>query len=268
MTENSPRHGTSSGFPATVALTTVIVGVLAYLESGTGKQGQSGSPLLFFFESVVTFLPIGAGLIAAQTRRISLSALVGVVVVVTGLMVAQDFLPPSELTREKRAVVYQPLTGQWDVAGSATARWQEGGTLRIAADYAMGRFDRLDSGPPYDEASQNIHASYGVTKLAYLLLPFITVGFVLGARRWVAHNVMFRTRSGERLFLFVMAWVVGPAVPMIVWTVGEMTRAVVLASDSSLWTIAAPHLVFATLAALAWKGALEAGTTGFDIDEV
>jgi hypothetical protein len=268
MMRNARSASGSTGFLATALLSTLIVGVLAWLDMGTQQQGQRGSALLFYFESVFTFLPIAAGLVAAQTRRVSLRALIAVVVVTTGLMVAQDFLPPSELTSEKREVVYMPLTARWEPQSTMLVRWQEGGTLRIVTDYALGRFDRLDQPPPYGEAEQVLHVTYGVMKLGYLLLPFVIVGFVLGVRRWIAHNVMFRTRSGERLFFFVIAWVLAPAVPLIVWTISDMTRSFVTTAGWSLWAVASPYLVFAVLAALAWKGAVKAGTTGFDIDGV
>ncbi|MDT8368960.1 MAG: hypothetical protein RQ745_07105 [Longimicrobiales bacterium] len=240
-----------------VALTLALVAALVALDLWTTlRLGRQDEPLLYVLERLFTFLPLGAALVVGQARRLSMRSALVVCLAATALMAAQDLAPPGETTVRKREVMYSRLEGVWtEVAGPDLTRWVEGRTLPIGLAYLAGRIPQAGlTFEGYGEASPRLHVTYGLMKLAYLLAPFVAIGFVLGARAWAHRNLMFRTRGGERTLLFVVAWAVGPAAATLVAGVTDAVQRNLLI-EGPLALILLPAATLAAIAALGWRAA-------------
>ena len=187
-------------------------------------------------------------------------------------MVAQVFLPPSELTATKRDLVYLPLSQEWAVQEVLTLRdglrWTEGGSFSLVAGYFTGRTPHADTEEErYSDVAPRIQVAWAMFKFGYLFGPFIVVGFVVAVRVWVQRHVRFRTRSSERLFAFVVSWVVGPLVLGLLVFVGSRT----MMWGVGPWgppAILIPYIVFGSTAAFGWLAGIRAERAAAYLDDI
>ena len=251
----------------TLGLIAVLVGlqVAHALTDGTDRDGVA----LFFFESLFLFVPIGAGLFAGQMARLDIRALGIVTAALTILMIGQDFLPPSDITQEKRALAYRPATGDWDVQETwDLVRWAEGGSIPLVAAYVSGDLPAADQVElPIPAGHPRIQLAWSLFKVGYLFAPFIAVGFVVAIRTWGERNVRFRTRSAERLFNVGVAWIVGPLIPLLFLVI--LDRSVMWALEIfGLGSILIPPIALASAAAFGWRTGLRAERNAAYLDDI
>lgn len=241
-----------------VGLTLALLGAIVALDAWVALRfGLDRDVGLYVLERAAYFLPIGAALVVGQVRRATPRLAAAVCIAATLTMVLQDVAPASEATVLKRQIGFNQLDGTWaerrepNLTGGT-----EGRTLPIALDYALGRIPEADLRfRGYAEDSPRLHVTYAFWKLGYLLAPFVAIGFVLGARTWVARNLRARTRGAERTILFVLAWVVGPIGAVMVAQTTETFRENILIRGP-LPLILLPPLSLSVIAALGWRAAV------------
>jgi hypothetical protein len=254
----------------TVVLLLVLVGLQTLTELGATSNRDAA--WLYFTESLFIVLPIAAALLAGQVARLDMRALAVACALITLLMVGQDFLPPSGLTTSKRHLAFMPLTQEWAVLPVVDARdglrWTEGGAFPLVVGYLTGRAPHADVEQEiYLDSAPRMQVAWAMFKFGYLFGPFIVVGFVAAIRVWVQRHVRFRTRSSERLFAFIVSWVVGPLVLGFLVFVGERT----MSWGVGPWgppAILIPYLVFGVTAGFGWVAGIRAQRTAAYLDDI
>ena len=252
-------------------LTVALLAVLVSLNTLTEFAGEATPDAIWLYatESLFTFLPIAAALLAGQVARLNMKSLAAACALITALMVAQDFLPPSELTATKRDLVYVPVSDEWTVRETFDLiRWTEGMSFPLVAAYVTGNVPEANvRAASLPEGAARIQVAWAMFKFGYLLAPFVVVGFVVATRVWLRRNVRFRTRSRERVFAFLVSWLVGPivlfvlvfaGVRTVMWGVGPWGPGAILI----------PYVVFGSTAAFGWLAGIRAQRAQEYIDAV
>lgn len=108
----------------------------------------------------------------------------------------------------------------------------------------------------YPSAHPRVIAERGVEEAAFLLLPGILVGLVIGIAVWIRARVIFRSKRDEIVARWFLAWIVAPAAFALIGSWSGRYGYDVLFRDGSLWLPLVPYAPFAILGALGWRAAL------------
>ena len=169
--------------------------------------------------------------------------------VTTVLMVGLDLVASPGTAGKRRpgsrAGRVRPVPGRGRVGrerranGAGLPAWRASGVVRRRGEH-------------YPAGHPRLRADLALVRGAYLLLPAILVGLVLGIQIWVAENVTFRTVAAERIGRLLTAWVVSPGAYflMMTWTGAVSIKA--LLQSGPLLQILIPLLPFLLVGALGW----------------
>ena len=167
-------------------------------------------------------------------------------------------------------VVARPaLARAWDVAAHrAPAPWplagdtlslaqpiERDGAIRTAVAYVIDTPAAVhETRRSYELTHPRWVAMDLVLELGLLLLPFITMGVVLGAASWVRQRVSFRSARDEVVARWVLAWLITGAVSAL-YVNWPLDLRYELATGASFWQPVLVALPFLALAALGWRAA-------------
>ncbi len=230
--------------------------VLAGLDAASSRGMSATARLLYMGESLFVFIPITTAVVAGQILRMSPRKAGAIAVIATLAMVGIDFLPPSNEVRRADRLVATAASGGFEETPMPVQQWVRGGGIVVSLRYLTGQIPEAEERAvvyPPDSAPWSV--GNALFKLAYLLTPFIGIGFVLGSQRWIDQNLMFRSRNAERVFLFGSAWIVGPLTVVLVGYFTSVVRDYSLISYQTLLLVLLPAILFSVVAAFGWRAA-------------
>ncbi|MEO8622160.1 MAG: hypothetical protein ABI625_13905 [bacterium] len=254
---------------ALLVLLSIIVPVQGYVFMFHDKASQLGWGTALWVgllatltphSSIVSYLAL-APAIAVGTGRLgrrgvrTAAALLGVTLLIMGIT---DMWIGPAATRAVNAAA-RSAPAPWPIPFRDTTIYARSDTL----GFLRTGFQLLRDQPP--ELPQKLGASWSqdhprelATRAAVFgaefLLPFITIGLVLGAVTWIKHRVVFRTRRDEIVARWFVAWLLAPFAWSVVstWSRGASYNTL---HSRMYWLPIEPYVPFILLAILGWRAA-------------
>ena len=250
----------------TVAGVAVSVGMLATtLHGRSPESGWAVALLAGLFQlphDALVGLPVAAG-IAVGTASAGPRGVRGAATLLASVVAIMFMMDLWVAPAAERALV--------DVARTAAARWptpsdtlmpapvEAHGALRSLATLTTSGFrGSAVTARTYARDHPRVVAVEALTGVGLFLLPFITLGLVLGVEAWVRRRVLFRSRRDELVATWALAWVIAPlgAGLLLSWSGGRQYG--VLFRGAPLWSLLLPYAPFLLLATLGWSSAARA----------
>ncbi|MCG6958165.1 MAG: hypothetical protein LJF04_19420 [Gemmatimonadetes bacterium] len=210
-----------------------------------GTEVMAGLPQwAFHLIPVVVAISIGmlrfTPAIARQGLRLA--------VVTTVLMVGLDLVVPQGPLGDHALAFVQGEYGQSRVVDESDVS-AVGTALTFLHGDLAGWSEVSETYPP---GHPRLRAALAMVRGAYLVLPLILVGLVLGVQVWVAESVTFRTVPAERIARLLMAWVVSAGAYFLIMSWTGAVSFQLLGRPGPLLPILLPLLPFALVGLMGW----------------
>jgi hypothetical protein len=210
-------------------------------------------------ERIAIYFALMAGISVGTSRLGSrgVKSAAGVLLATTVLMIVIDMWINPAFTRanQRAARTYREA---WPLASDTViySPLDTLGVIRTAARLVRDRPAALNErlGASWRQDHPRELATNVAVKLPLFLLPFITMGLVLGAVTWQRRRLIFRTPRDESVARWCTAWVLAPAAWAMLLDFSSMHYAV-LHHYRPYWWPLFRYLPFAIIAVLGWRAA-------------
>lgn len=213
-------------------------------------------------ENIAIYVALAAGISVGTSRLGSrgVRSAASLLLATTVLMILVDVWINPAFTRANRRAA-QSYGEAWPLAGDTViySRLDTLGNIRTAVRLVRDRPAALHErlGESWSQDHPRELATNVALKLPHFLLPFITMGLVLGAVTWQRRRLIFRAPRDETIARWCTAWVLAPAAWAMLLDFSNMHYAV-LHHDRPYWWPLFRYLPFAIMAVLGWRAAARA----------
>lgn len=199
----------------------------------------------------------GVAIATAGTGRPGARGAARLLALVLAIVVAGDLVARPALARAWNSAALRAAP-TWPLARDTfdlTRPIERDGAIRTAIAYAIDTPAAVhETRRSYELGHPRWVAMDLVMELGLILLPFITMGVVLGAASWVRQRVTFRSARDEVVARWVLAWLLTGAVTAL-YVNWPLDLRYELSIGASFWQPVLVSIPFLALAALGWRAA-------------
>jgi hypothetical protein len=107
----------------------------------------------------------------------------------------------------------------------------------------------------YPADAVRLQVAHAYAKVAFLLLPAVIAGLVLGAVSWMDRTMLFTSRATETAVEFVLGWLVGPLILVVALAMARQVLSLTLFDGAPPPTVFLPYLALLGISLVGWMTA-------------